>query len=112
MFTWLALLAAPSLVLVDLMVAYALVTPTCAQQQDQALHWVSAAFLVTSLLLTALAATNARQLQGAGPVHTDNDHAEHRALFLARVATWVGALSSLVIAARWIPQWFLSPCFG
>jgi len=112
MFTWLALLVAPSLVLVDLMIAYALVTPTCARQQDEMLHWVSIGFLLISLLLTALAATQARRLQRAQLVHVDGDHADNRAYFIARVATWVGALSSLVIAARWIPQWVLSPCFG
>jgi len=112
MFTWLALLVAPSLVLVDLTIAYAMVTPTCARQQEQMLHLISAGFLTASLLLTILAAIETRRLWTVEAAHVDADDAGNRQYFLARVAVWTGALSSLVIAARWIPQWVLSPCFA
>lgn len=110
---WLALLVAPLLILLDLTLAYAMVTPTCARQQEEVLHLVSLGFLTLSVLLTVLAAIEARRLRSAmASVHVDGDQADNRRYFLARVATWVGALSSLVIAARWIPQWVLSPCFA
>ena len=44
--------------------------------------------------------------------------AKHRVLrelighFLAVLATAVGALSALAIAAMWVPNWMLSPCFA
>jgi hypothetical protein len=112
MFTWLALLVAPSLVLIDLTIAYAMVTPTCARQHEQTLHLISAGFLATSLLLAILAAIETRRVWAGKPVHVDADDAGNRQYFLARIAVWAGALSSLVIASRWIPQWVLSPCFA
>ena len=112
MFTWLALLVAPSLVLIDLTIAYAMVTPTCARQHEQVLHLISAGFLAASLLLTILAAVETRRLRTAAVTHVDADDAVNRQYFIAQVATWTGALSSLVIASRWIPQWVLSPCFA
>ena len=111
MFTWLALLVAPSLVLIDLTIAYAMVTPTCARQHEQVLHMISAGFLAASLLLTILAAVETRRLRAAAP-HVDADDALNRQYFIAQVAVWTAALSSLVIASRWIPQWVLSPCFA
>ena len=112
MFTWLALLVAPSLVLIDLTIAYAMVTPTCARQHEQMLHLISATFLAASLLLTLLAAVESRRVQVAKAAHVDADDAANRQYFIAQVAVWTAALSSLVIAARWIPQWVLSPCFA
>ena len=112
MFTWLALLLAPSLVLIDLTVAYAMVTPTCARQHEQILHLISGGFLAASLLLTILAVAETRRAQTGEAVHVDADDAENRQYFIACVAVWTAALSSLVIAARWIPQWVLSPCFA
>src|SRR5687768_501714 len=112
MFTWLALLVAPSLVLIDLTIAYATVTPTCARQDALVLHLISAGFLATSLLLTILAAVEARRIRAANVGHIDADDAGNRQRFIAQVAVWTGGLSSLVIASRWIPQWVLSPCFA
>ena len=112
MSTWLALLVAPSLVLVDLTISYAMVTPTCARQHEIMLHLISAAFLTASLVLTILAAIETRRLYAAAAMHVDADDEANRRYFIARVAIWTGALSSLVIAARWIPQWVLSPCFA
>ena len=112
MFTWLALLVAPSLVLIDLTIGYAMVTPTCARQHEQILHLISAGFLAASLLLTIFAAVETRRAGVAKAAYVDADDAVNRQYFVAQVATWTAALSSLVIAARWIPQWVLSPCFA
>jgi hypothetical protein len=106
---WLALLGAPLLVLTDLSVAYALVTPACARQSAMLLHLVSLWFLVLTILLAIQAARLSRRLR-TQDVLPDSDHAGNRRYQMALIATGVAALSALVIVARWIPQWLLSPC--
>jgi hypothetical protein len=109
---WPALLAAPLLSLTHLSIAFALVTPACAAQQTEWLHLSSAGFLVLAVVFTAMAVAEARRRAGlAVPEATvDSDLASVRPWFIARVASLVGLLSSLVIVGIWIPQWLLSPC--
>ncbi len=110
--TWPALLAAPSLALAHLSVAFALVTPSCAAQHTGWLHASSAVFLVLAVTFTAMAFGEMRR-RARRPVPEaplDSDLAEVRPRFIAGVATLVGLLSSLVILGIWIPQWLLSPC--
>ena len=109
---WPALLAAPSLALAHLSVAYALVTPSCAAQHSSWLHLSSVVFLALAVMSTAMAFAEARQrARRTVPGATlDSDLAEVRPWFIAGVATLVGLLSSLVILGIWIPQWLLSPC--
>jgi hypothetical protein len=112
--SWPALLVAPLLALGMQSIAYALVTPSCAHAGGSALlHLVSAAALVLSVVLTAVAATGWRRARDekaravpavAEPVEGGRD------LFLGRVATLTGAFSALTIAAMWIPVWLLPPC--
>lgn len=110
--SWPALLAAPLLALIEQSVVYALSTPTCSSQREAWLHAIPLAFLCLTLLLTAMAWVELRRLrhEGWGTPHTDADEGERRRHFVARLAVWLGALSSLVILALWIPQWVLSPC--
>ena len=112
---WPALLVSPLLALGHLSLAYALVTPSCARQDHATLHALTAVSLLLSLLMTLPAWRIWRRLtrsQGAGSraAHSDAGHAERRQPFLALVATLVGALSTLVIAAMWLPVWMLPPC--
>ena len=97
---WPALIGAPLLVLTDLGIAYALVTPLCAHQRGEWVHALTLAFVVLTALTTVIAALGMRAALAAD----DNRR------FVARVATGSGALSTLVLLAMWIPPWWLSPC--
>jgi hypothetical protein len=113
MWTWPALLIAPSLALTDLTIVYALAMPECETQRIAVVHGVTFAFLLVTLVLTWLAWGEWRdsdRLQPQPPRPADSDAAAQRHPFIARVAVGSGALSSLVIAAMWIPPWLLSPC--
>jgi hypothetical protein len=108
MSNWPALLVAPSLALANLSITYALVTPSCARQSTAAMQAISFASLVLCLLFTLLAWRN-RSRENAGAGYPD-DAIEAKERFLSGVAVALGALSSLVIVAQWVPQWILSPC--
>jgi divalent metal cation (Fe/Co/Zn/Cd) transporter len=114
MLIWPALLLAPLLALAEQSIVYALATPTCQTQREAWLHGVPFGFVVLTLALTAMAWHEARRLRrdtlDADAGHVDTDARTLRRYFLARVAVWSGALSSLVIVALWLPQWVLSPC--
>jgi hypothetical protein len=99
MSSWPALLIAPLLVLAEQSLAYALAPALCATQQGAWLHAVAAPFVLASAALTWRAA---RALRFAAPAQ----------LFMARLGTGVGALSTLVLLALWIPKWVLEPCIG
>jgi hypothetical protein len=111
---WPALLLAPSLALAELSLLLALATPICATQNGHWLHVLSLAFVLAGLALTAVSWREVRRLKReyGGSVPTDTDRHGPQQLFLARVATWSGVLSSLVLFALWIPQWVLSPCWS
>lgn len=107
---WLALLVTPSLALLNLFVAYTLVGPACEGQNPLLLHILSIGSLAICLLLTFLA-WNHWQKYAILPTHPEDD-ASARKSFLPAVAAMAGLLSSFVIAAQWLPQWILSPCFA
>jgi hypothetical protein len=92
---WPALLVAPILALVSIGLGYALVDPACSAGGQAMLH---AAILIPLLLAIACTAIAYR------------DRRSPRDPFLSLVATGVGAFFSLVIAAQWATQLFLSPC--
>jgi len=104
---WLALLVAPLLALLNLTIVYALVVPACEGQNTLSLHLVSACSLLLSLLFTFMAWQHWQDSP-----NTAEDDVPVRQSFLPAVAAVSGLLSSLVIAAQWIPQWVLSPCFA
>jgi hypothetical protein len=112
MLTWPALLLAPLLALAEQSIVYALATPTCQTQREAWLHGVPLAVILVTLLFTAMAWAQTRRLQrqGRGRPHADADASGVRRYFVARMAVWSGALSTLVVVALWIPQWVLSPC--
>ena len=108
---WLALLLAPMLALTALGINYALVTPACEQQANVAwLHGVFAASLLLSVLFTVLAGRN-WQCSKVHQVESESQ-TRNRQRFVALVAVLVGALSSLVLVAQWLPLWVLSPCYN
>ena len=102
---WVALLIAPMLALADQAVAYATVGWSCTHGEVLAVHAVHA------LCLAAAAAsvfpawrlwTTTRS--ATGEVGPSQRH------FLAGLAVASGALSTLVIAAMWMPTWVIAPC--
>ena len=106
---WLALLLAPVLTLTAFSSNYALVTPACEQQANVAwLHGVFAASLLLSVLFTVLAGRNWQRSKA----HQAESQTRNRQRFVALVAVLVGALSSLVLLAQWLPLWLLSPCYN
>jgi hypothetical protein len=114
MSTWPALLLAPSLVLLDVSLAHALATPSCATQREALIGLVLLGSLALTVAFTALAWSGLRRIAshrdpaGHAPSH---DSAERQA-FTARLAVGLGALSSLAIVAISIPAWVLSPCLA
>jgi len=104
--SWPALLLSPTLLLGAQTLAYALATPSCARQNEALLHASLLGCLVLSLVFTLMAWLQSRHL---APARREDASAE-RPHFVALVATGVGALSSLVIAAMWIGPLVLSPC--
>ena len=92
---WPALIVAPLLALLSIGLGYALVPPACSVHGQWMLHALLLGSLVVSLVTTGLAFADM-------PRHPDP--------FLPLVASWVGGFFSLVIAAQWATQLFISPC--
>lgn len=108
MTTWLALLAAPALVLAVQSANFAFVHVACERQ----LAWPLAALSGFGVLFSALVAWFAwRRWRALVPPTADDPARSARAAMLACAAAWVALLSLLVQFAMWFPQWLLSPCF-
>ena len=101
---WLALLAAPALVLCDQVITYAAVGWACAHERIAAVHAIHALFLVAAAgtLLPAWRAWAATRVSRSETVA--------RRHFSAGLAIASGVLSVLVIAAMWLPTWVIAPC--
>jgi hypothetical protein len=125
MLSWPALLLAPLVALGQLSIAYSLVSPACASQDRSGLHAVAAVSLLLVVAMTVLAwrewlgrgamphENGDRQRNLVVPTVTRADSADavERPHFVAQIAVVVGALSTLVSAALWLPVWVLSPCY-
>jgi hypothetical protein len=109
---WPALLLAPSLALACQLALYSLVTPLCGRQQDWQLHAIAAGSLLLTALMTVVAGAEWHSLRPAAAPTPDSDGGDRATSrrFLAAVATAVGALSALAIAAMWLAVPVLSPC--
>src|SRR4029450_2069713 len=101
---WVALIVTPILALANQSISFGMVSWACTAQDVGALHAVHLAFLATALALPGMAG---RGCAGrAGDRHAAQLRAGQR--FLAGLATASALLSSLTIAAMWIPTWLLS----
>jgi len=103
--SWLALIVAPVLALVDQSISYAAVDWACAHQNVLVVHAAHAGFFV----LTVAAAVAAWQLwrePGMAPA----GEAPARRRFVAGIAAAMAALSALTVAAMWVATWMLAPC--
>ena len=93
------MLAAPSLLLLELGVSYALV-PWACERSPAALHVLLGSTLAMALILTALSWRD-----GAA------QRASHQR-FLRLVGVAVGALASLVVVAQWLTALVIDPCLS
>ena len=115
---WPALLGGPWLALVLQSAAYSSVGPACLAHGSGRLHLLAGTALVIVVAFTLLAWLEWRRCsldanhEGRNYRVTESDtgQARQRKPFLAMTATAVGAISALVVAAIWLPIWFLSPC--
>jgi hypothetical protein len=107
---WLALLVAPSLMLSNLSLMYALSALACESRVPVLLH----AACVASAILTMLFALGAAREW----LRTRHHHVDFLVLppvkpgFLAAVATAVGSLSALTIIAQWAAIWIVPHCMA
>jgi hypothetical protein len=106
---WPALIIAPLLALADQSVTYAMAGWGCAHQQRIPMDVVHALFLAAAVACTLMAFAASRQ---ALREYRSERFSVQRDGFFGISGTMVGALSSAIIVAMWIPQWFLSPCYG
>jgi hypothetical protein len=104
---WLALIVAPLLALESQSIAFALVHWACDHQTMVAVHALYVACIGTTVVFGALAWRHGRE-----SVTVAGSEARRRQRFLSGLATASAALSSLVIAAMWVPTWMLSPCIA
>jgi hypothetical protein len=106
---WLALLVAPTLALTDESISYAAAGWTCARQDAFVMHAIHALFLAGTIAAVVLAWRLWAETGGDAPAGDERTASRH---FLAGLGIAVATLSSAVIAAMWIPNWLLSPCFS
>lgn len=104
MLTWPALLISPLIALGNLVIIYALVTPSCAMQHESWLQITIIASLLLSLLLTLMAGY--AWLVVKKKVNLEPDSAR----FIAILSVLSGVFFTLVLATQWVGQWILSPC--
>jgi hypothetical protein len=115
---WPALLGAPTLVLVDLVVRYALVPPACHAQAAGWTHPVAIVFIAVAAGLLVQSTLELRRLGASPPGKSGDDAGDAanapgaRTLFLARLAAGLAALSLVTLVALWVPAFFLSPCLN
>jgi hypothetical protein len=104
---WLALIVAPLLALESQSIGFAMVHWACDHQTMAAVHALYAGCVVATVAFAALAWRHGRESVGVA-----GSEARRRQRFLSGLATASAALSSLVIAAMWVPTWMLSPCIA
>jgi ABC-type nickel/cobalt efflux system permease component RcnA len=106
-----ALILAPTLVLANLGLIYALVPRVCGWGSNAALDAANGLSIVLTGLATLAALVRRRRLAVArGDRKVVATPAHTRAFFVATVGLSVGALSTLALLSFWIPVWVLSPC--
>ncbi|MFL6626481.1 MAG: hypothetical protein ACJ8G1_08570 [Vitreoscilla sp.] len=102
--TWPALLLAPALALADQVVAFAVVGWACDQGRPWLVHLIHVAFCLATVA-TLPSAWRGWRTRPAGTALQDE-----RIAFLAGLAVASATLSVLVIAAMWLPTWYIGPC--
>jgi hypothetical protein len=106
--SWPALLLSPLLALGNLTITFALVTPSCANQQHDSLHIVTASSILISVIFTVMAAYASAINRPIAKA--PDDEVTIRPHFLTSLSFWTGIFFTLTLLAEWIGQWLLSPC--
>ena len=104
---WFPLLLAPILVLADQSIAYATSGWACSHQDSIVLHVVHGVFLAACVIGAFTAFGLWREVRAA-----PSDERQHVRRFLSGVSIASASLAALVIAAMWMPTWFISSCFN
>jgi hypothetical protein len=94
--------------LVMLETAYALVGPACRRETRLFLHFVAAAALLATVLLTLLAARIWRERGRAW--ETQTGASDTRTRFMAVMGLMSGISGALIIIAQWAAIFFHDPC--
>lgn len=105
---WVALIVAPLLAIIDQSVAFALVGWSCAHQTTIWIHVTHAAFLVAAGLCAGFAWPELRRTEAVAIASTTISISQRR--FLAGIAASTAVISTLAIAAMWLPTWMIAPC--
>jgi hypothetical protein len=103
-----ALAAGPIAVLAGMEAKYLLVPWSCRTGASWMLHVVSVAAIVIAALGMLAASRSWRSAGAEWP--RDEATAAGRVRFLAAMGVLLGAMSILVIAAQWFPDFLISPC--
>jgi len=103
---WLAMLVAPVLALTDLTISFATVSWACSHQAPVSLHAVHFVFLLATLACT-LGAWNAWRAGEA-----TKGQSATQAHFLAGVGMAIAALSTITVAAMWLPVSMIASCIS
>lgn len=104
---WFPLLLAPILALADQSIAYATAGWSCSHQDGIALHVLHGALLATCVAGAVVAFGLWRETRAA-PI----DERQHVRYFLSGLGIASASLAALVIAAMWMPTWFIATCFN
>ncbi|HVL55855.1 MAG TPA: hypothetical protein VM491_05085 [Burkholderiaceae bacterium] len=110
MWAWMALVAAPTVMLAKLALVYSLVPWACGRGSVGVLH----AIVVVALAFTVVATIGSWsewQRIRAEPA-SDAGGAAKRQQFLAVLGALAAAIAALSIVAHWIPQFAISPCLS
>ncbi len=105
---WIVNVGPPFLVLVDLQVGYMLVSRNCLENEPLSNHLIHAFFLAGTLVLLSRSVGLWRAAGSAWPGREADLRTRSR--FMSALGILIAGLSALVIAAQWIPLFFLHPC--
>ncbi|MFL6626809.1 MAG: hypothetical protein ACJ8G1_10220 [Vitreoscilla sp.] len=113
--SWPALLVAPLTALAQQSICLALLKHACQQQTTALVHAVSAASLITIVVLTWRAvdewlASRARTGRPPAAAQREDDTPDRLTHFVAGAGMLVGGLSALLALSMWMPAWVLNPC--
>jgi hypothetical protein len=105
--TWLALIVAPLVALIDQAAAFALVGWACAHQSTLPLHLAHALCLVITTGIAMAAWASRRE---STEIAAQSPEVSRQRRFLERIGPPVALIAMLVIASMWIPTWLIASC--
>jgi len=102
---WASIIGSPTLFLLNLSLAYALVPVACQSQHSAALHIANGISLSLILMAIVLGWRAVRRADTAPA-----EAVEGQPRFLAQLGIAISAICALAITLQWVAQGFLAPC--